>query len=123
MNKPIPSGSMPLAGHDMGFGNVARRALMQGGDIYEEVGHPDYYNTEKIEAIDIIEEVDHPEHYNAGKMEAIDIIEDWNLGFHDGNALKYIARHKHKENPEKDIEKAIWYLERHLENLRSKKSE
>ena len=64
------------------------------------------------------ETVNHPPHYNSGKIEAIDAIEDWNLGFHDGNALKYIARHKHKQKPCEDIEKAIWYLQRHLENLR-----
>ena len=52
-------------------------------------------------------------------IEAIDAIEDWDLGFHDGNALKYIARHKHKQNPCEDIEKAIWYLERHLEILKA----
>ena len=80
--------NMPLAGHDMGFGDV---------------------NDERV---------NHPAHYNAGKIEAIDAIEDWNLGFHDGNALKYIARHKHKQNPCEDIEKAILYLQRHLENLR-----
>ena len=67
------------------------------------------------------EKVNHPPHYNAGKIEAIGAIEDWDLGFHDGNALKYIARHKYKGNSVQDIEKAIWYLERHLNNL--KKSE
>ena len=85
----VPPGSYALAGHDMGFGDV---------------------NEEKV---------DHPSHYNSGKIEAIDAIEDWNLGFHDGNALKYIARHKHKQNPCEDIEKAIWYLERHLEILKA----
>ena len=61
--------------------------------------------------------VDHPSHYNQGKHEAIDVIEDWNLDFHCGNALKYIARHKLKDNPKQDIEKAIWYLQRYLEIL------
>jgi hypothetical protein len=61
--------------------------------------------------------VDHPQHYNPGKYEAIDIIEDWNLEFHCGNAVKYIARHKYKGNPKQDIEKAIWYLQRYLESL------
>jgi len=58
--------------------------------------------------------VNHPEHYNTGKIEVIDVIEDWDLGFHEGNAIKYIARHKHKTNPAQDIEKAIWYLQRYL---------
>jgi len=61
--------------------------------------------------------VDHPEHYNSGKIEAIEVIEDWKLDFHCGNALKYIARHKHKGKSNEDIEKAIWYLQRYLETL------
>ena len=90
MSNLVPPGSYTtLAGHDMGFGDV---------------------NEEKV---------NHPPHYNAGKIEAIDAIEDWDLGFHDGNALKYIARHKHKQNPCEDIEKAIWYLQRHLEILKA----
>lgn len=95
-----PPGSFTLAGHDMGFGTVEARALIQGNDIYEET------------------QVDHPPYYNIGKMEAIQVIEDWNLGFHDGNAIKYIARHKHKDNAVQDIEKAIWYLQRYAEKLK-----
>ncbi len=61
--------------------------------------------------------VDHPNHYNKGKYEAIDVIEDWGLDFHCGNVIKYIARHRHKNNKKQDIEKAIWYLQRYLEVL------
>ena len=50
--------------------------------------------------------IDHPKHYNTGKYETIDIIEDWRLGFHCGNAIKYISRHKYKENAKQDIEKS-----------------
>ena len=67
---------------------------------------------------DIVEEmVSHPAHYNHGTYETIDVIEDWELGFHCGNAIKYISRHAHKGAPIRDVEKAIWYLERHLEIL------
>ena len=62
--------------------------------------------------------VDHPEYYNKGKFEVIDVIEDWNLGFHLGNAIKYIARAKHKGNEDKDIGKAIWYLKRYRNILK-----
>jgi hypothetical protein len=61
--------------------------------------------------------VDHPGHYNKGEIEAIEVIEDWNLDFHCGNVVKYIARHKHKKDASKDIEKALWYLERYLDKL------
>ena len=62
--------------------------------------------------------INHPSHYNKGKFEVIDIIEDCNLGFHLGNAIKYILRAGHK-NPEKyveDLEKAIWYINREIKN-------
>ena len=61
--------------------------------------------------------VDHPTHYNHGKYEVIDVIEDWNLNFHCSNAIKYIARHGHKGEAKRDIEKAIWYLQRYLEQI------
>ena len=64
-----------------------------------------------------LELVDHPAHYNHGGYEAIDVIEAWNLDFHCGNALKYISRHKYKGQPKKDIQKAIWYLQRYLEKM------
>jgi len=70
-----------------------------------------------IEIVQAPELVSHPGHYNHGSYETIDVIEDWSLGFHCGNAIKYISRHKHKGTKVRDIEKAIWYLERYLETL------
>jgi len=58
--------------------------------------------------------VDHPAHYNQGKHEPIDVIEDWKLDFHLGNVIKYIARSEHKGNQLKDLEKAMWYLDRKI---------
>ena len=70
------------------------------------------------------EMVNHPSHYKpeGSKYEAIDVIEDWDLGFNDGNAVKYICRHRFKQNVVQDIEKAIWYLQRHLENIKKEES-
>ena len=65
------------------------------------------------------EEVDHPPYYG-GKdnlYEAINVIEAWKLNFHCGNVVKYIARHKEKNNAKQDIQKALWYLQRYLETL------
>ena len=64
-----------------------------------------------------IEHVNHPNHYNKGKFEVIDVIEDWHLGFNLGNAIKYIGRCEHKENMKQDLEKALWYIKRELENI------
>jgi|TARA_R110001583_G_scaffold107238_1_gene255810 hypothetical protein len=68
-----------------------------------------------------MEKVDHPKHYNCGQIEVIDAIEDWELGFHAGNVIKYVARHKRKGKPLEDLEKAKWYIERLIQQLRVKK--
>ena len=61
--------------------------------------------------------VDHPKHYNEG-VEAIDVIESWDLNFHVGNVIKYMLRAPHKGEEIQDLEKAKWYLDRHIENIR-----
>ena len=58
--------------------------------------------------------VDHPAHYNMGRVEVIDAIEAWRLGFHLGNAVKYIARAELKGATIEDLEKAVWYLKREI---------
>ncbi len=63
--------------------------------------------------------VNHPSHYTDGKIEVIDFIEDKKLGFHLGNAVKYIAR-AGKKDPNKEVEdlkKAIWYINRRIANI------
>ena len=67
--------------------------------------------------------VAHPSHYNSGSIEVIDFVEDQQMGFHLGNATKYICR-AGKKNPEKeieDLEKAVWYINRWITVLRKKK--
>jgi hypothetical protein len=62
------------------------------------------------------DKVNHPAHYNTGKIEVIEFIEDQNLGYHLGNAVKYVAR-AGKKDPEKtveDLEKAVWYIRRKI---------
>lgn len=48
--------------------------------------------------------------YSEFTIQPIDFIVKNNLGWHEGNAIKYIARHKFKNGVE-DIDKAIHYLE------------
>ena len=67
------------------------------------------------------EMVDHPSHYRENGIEAIDVIEAFGLGFHLGNAVKYVLRAGRKiadgEDAERaaktDVKKAIWYLKRY----------
>jgi ribosomal protein S2 len=39
-------------------------------------------------------------------------VEDWDLGFHAGSALKYIARYRYKGTPVLDLRKAAQFLTR-----------
>lgn len=64
--------------------------------------------------------VNHPSHYTDGKIEVINFIEDKNLNYHKGNAIKYICR-AGKKDPKKEIEdlqKAIWYINREIKNIK-----
>jgi hypothetical protein len=72
--------------------------------------------------------IDHPVHYNShpSGVECIDIAEHHN--FNVGNAIKYLWRAGLKkeqglsdlEKELEDIDKAIWYLTRHRNNLDNK---
>jgi Protein of unknwon function (DUF3310) len=69
--------------------------------------------------------VDHPVHYGGedNPYEAIKVIEAWKLGFLLGNAVKYELRagKKSKEKEIEDLEKAAWYLNRRIENLKKRR--
>ena len=70
-----------------------------------------------------MENVNHPSHYNSGGIEVIDVIEQWELGFHSGNALKYICRAGRKsKDPVEDLEKALWYIRRLAETVHISRS-
>ena len=71
--------------------------------------------TEKLESQNDL--VNHPSHYTDGKIEVIDFIEDKKLGYHLGNACKYISRCQLKNDGRdkvQDLRKAIWYIERQI---------
>lgn len=51
-----------------------------------------------------------PEHY-MGDTQPIDLIDAQNLGFYEGNIVKYISRWK-KKNGIEDLKKAEFYLKR-----------
>ena len=65
--------------------------------------------------------VNHPQHYGGedNVYEAIEVIEAWDLGFHLGNTVKYISRagKKGTDKELQDLKKALWYLQRKIENL------
>jgi hypothetical protein len=70
------------------------------------------------------EQVNHPTHYGGedNLYEAIKVIDAWQLGFSLGNTVKYISR-AGKKDPQKELEdlnKALWYLQHHIDNLKKK---
>lgn len=70
--------------------------------------------------------VNHPKHYTDGrKYEPIEVIEDWKLDFCLGNAVKYISRAGRKDETKtiEDLEKAKWYIDREIRNLKFKLKE
>lgn len=50
------------------------------------------------------------DHYKKKKIQPIDFVLQNNLGFAEGNVIKYVTRHKEKNGAD-DIRKAIHYLE------------
>lgn len=58
--------------------------------------------------------VNHPPHYTLGGVEVIDAIEAWQLGYHLGNVVKYVARAGRKGDRLEDLRKAAWYLAREI---------
>jgi len=70
--------------------------------------------------------VNHPKHYNKHGVECIDAIratltEDEFRGYCKGNVLKYTWRERYKNGLE-DLQKAQWYLERVVNDIRQDKS-
>ena len=68
--------------------------------------------------------IDHPEYYGGkdNTYEAIKIIEHYNLDFHLGNVLKYILRAgvKQSDTMLQDYKKALWYLQRKIDQIEKK---
>ena len=52
-----------------------------------------------------------PPYYIGTKIQVSDFIAEFKLDYFQGNIVKYVVRHKHKNGLE-DLEKAKWYLER-----------
>jgi len=63
--------------------------------------------------------VNHPDYYGGADnpYETIKVIEAWGLDFCLGNAVKYLSRAAHKGSEEEDLRKAVWYINRKLEQL------
>ncbi len=67
---------------------------------------------------EVEDEINRPKHYNFGKFETIDVLETW---FPDEPLLwqvgKYISRWNRKDTPLKNLKKALFYLNRKIQQL------
>lgn len=70
----------------------------------------------------VVETVEHPLHYQGNGIEAIDVIEAFGLGFNLGNVVKYVLRCGKKDDEITELEKAVWYLNREIENRKKAKA-
>ena len=92
-------------------------------DTEESINDAPTYAQEQLAEIERRETVNHPSYYTTGGIEAIDAIEAWELGFHLGNVVKYIARAGRKTADSlQDLQKAAWYLNREIERMKKRKS-
>ena len=67
--------------------------------------------------------VDSQPHYLKGRKETIDVIQDGMTddeyhGYLKGNVLKYVSRYKFKGEPLEDLQKAQWYLNKLVKEVR-----
>tara|TARA_R100000306_G_C4372687_1_gene140681 strand:+ start:798 stop:1157 length:360 start_codon:yes stop_codon:yes gene_type:complete len=60
-------------------------------------------------------------HYKDCKIQPVEYISSNNLDFFEGNIVKYITRHRTKDEGKKDIQKVIHYAELILELFYNKK--
>jgi hypothetical protein len=64
-----------------------------------------------------------PLHYDSGQeYDLIDVALNYNLNFFRFNVLKYICRAGKKQNELHDLEKAVDYLQREIQNIREKQN-
>jgi hypothetical protein len=62
-----------------------------------------------------------PGHYDNGQQyDIIDVCNHYSLSFNRGNVLKYIARAGKKGNELEDLHKALDYLQREIEYVKSR---
>lgn len=86
----------------------------------DNIGEVNVNKTSDKVSVEEKEMVNNPEHYGKGTYEAINVIEAWGANFNIGNSLKYLSRYG-KKDPNaiiQDLEKARWYIDREVSNLK-----
>ena len=89
-----------------------------GYEIIDDNGVKSYWLQSRFDIIEYkdVQTPTNPTHYHT-KIQPIEFIEANNLGFHEGNVIKYITRYKEKNGIE-DLEKAKTYIEMLIKKLK-----
>ena len=93
---------------------------------HSELGRLALRDTEQFFLPSMEDVVNHPKHYNKHGVECIDAIratltDEEFRGYCKGNVLKYTWRERYKNGFE-DLRKAMWYLERLVNDIRKNQS-
>jgi hypothetical protein len=100
---------------------------------WREVSDVDYNLQElraregKYTASNSIDQVNCPSHYNKGDVECIEAIKSATVGKKGieavcvANVIKYLWRYEEKGKPLQDVQKAKWYLEKLLNEIKDEK--
>lgn len=83
---------------------------------FEQVGPGQWAKKDKPKPVEF-DPITRPEHYCKGAIEPWEFIEAQSLGFHEGSAVSYIARARHKGDEIGDLRKAINFLSRKVKLL------
>lgn len=91
-----------------------------------DIKHKEQQQKTKERKMEKKDEVNNPAHYTSGGIECIDAIkasmtEEQFKGFLKGNVIKYLWRYELKNNPVQDLEKAQFYLNRLLKEVKGNK--
>ena len=101
--------------YERNLGETTRRQISSSP---EEKKIRDYLNRD-------VDMVNHPPHYNKG-IETTAYIDSWDMGFSQGNVIKYVTRynlkHNQKEKQLEDLKKARWYLDDLIKMVENGKS-
>ncbi len=80
---------------------------------FDQLPNVEEQPTEKGKPVQV-DVINHPSHYTFSTIEVLDAIEAWNLPYHLGNVVKYVARSAHKNKALEDLKKAKFYLDRFI---------
>jgi len=86
--------------------------------VADDYNQPTYAENTRVSDFHAADTVNHPAHYTQGAIECIEVLEQLANDGHDFrilNAIKYLWRYRAKGGNE-SLKKAIWYIERVLED-------